>query len=66
MALPTFLGTARPSVARSVMDDLVQPATMSAVRPSARGNALTASEYAGTTTADGCIRLRLPKDSNEL
>ena len=62
VTLPNITGTAQPSAARSVTDDLVSPATMSAEQPSAQGSALTASGSVGTTTADGCITLRPPDD----
>jgi len=66
VTLLNITGTAQPSVARSVTDDLVLPATMSAEQPSAQGSALTASGSVGTTTADGCIWLRPPDDRNQL
>jgi hypothetical protein len=62
--MSAITGTAQPSVAQSVTDHLVLPATMSAEQLSARGSALIASGSGGTRTADGCIRHK-PLDQNQ-
>jgi hypothetical protein len=58
--VPNILGTAQPSVARSVTESLVSSGTTAGELPSVQKNARTASRHARRVTADGYVDFKLP------
>ena len=61
--VPTILGTAQPSVARSVTESLVSSATTPGEPPSAQKRALAASRPVERATADGYVDF-IPQPGN--
>ena len=59
---PNVLGTAQPSVVRSVTESLVSSGTTPGGLHSVRRSAPTASRPVGRTTADGCVDFEPPPD----